>query len=177
MIYPWIRTAAAFRTKYSKHVSLLRLPVEQVGFHPKNRDGQPPNGERCCQLADDIVRLGFDRDEADAGGVCVEQMPGTSTIAAFNFKACELDFYHAPATVGCISFGTLSHSHIHQVLKNVRAGMKGTAKSILDQNGNYSLALLRAADPTFALVIDTGLLWEVLSWKMDVEEPDACSII
>ena len=130
---PLIRKAAAFRIKYSKHGSLLRLPVEQVGFHPKNRDGQPPNGERCCQLADDIVRLGFDRDEADAGGVSVEQKPGTYTIAAFNVKACGLDLYHAPATAGCIAYGTLSHGHLHQVMKNIRAGMKGTAKSILDQ--------------------------------------------
>ena len=174
---PIIRKAAAFRIKYTKHTSLLRLPVEQVGFHPKNRDGQPPNGERCCQLADDIVRIGFDRDEADAGGVCVEQKPGTSTISAFNLKACELDLYHAPATEGCISYGSLSHSHLHQVLKNIRAGMKGTAKLILDKIDNYSLAMLRAADPTFASVVDSGLLWEVLSWKMDEEEPQACTII
>ena len=130
-----------------------------------------------CQLTDDIVRLGFDRDEADAGGVCVEQKPGTFTIAAFNLKACELDLYHATPKDEFICFGSLSHSHIHQALKNIRAGMKGTTKSIVDQNGNYSLVLLRAADPTFALVVDTGLLWEVLSWKMDVEEPDACSIV
>jgi hypothetical protein len=174
---PLIRRAAGLRTKYRKHDVLIRLPLDQVGFHPKNRDGQPPNGERCCQLTDDIVRLGFDRDEADAGGVCVEQKPGTFTIAAFNLKACELDLYHAVPKDEFMCFGTLSHSHIHQVLKNIRAGMKGTTKSIVDQNGNYSLVLLRAADPTFALVIDTGLLWEVLSWKMDVEEPDACSII
>ena len=107
----------------------------------------------------------------------MEQKPGTFTIAAFNLKACELDLYHAIPKDKFICFGTLSHSHIHQVLKNIRAGMKGTTKSIVDQNGNYSLVMLRAADPTFALVIDTGLLWEVLSWKMDVEEPDACSII
>ena len=174
---PLIRRAAGLRTKYRKHDVHIHLPLDQVGFHPKNRDGQPPNGERCCQLADDIVRLGFDRDEADAGGVCVEQKPGTFTIAAFNLKACELDLHHAVPKDEFICFGTLSHSHIHQVLKNIRGGMKGTTKSIMDQHGNYSLVMLRAADPTFALVIDTGLLWEVLSWKMDVEEPDACSII
>ena len=174
---PLIRRAAGLRIKYRTRDVLVRLPLDQVGFHPKNRDGQPPNGERCCQLTDDIVRLGFDRDEADAGGVCVEQKPGTFTIAAFNLKACELDLYHATPKDEFICFGSLSHSHHHQVLKNIRAGMKGTTKSIVDQNGNYSLALLRAADLTFALVVDTGLLWEVLSWKMDVEEPDACSII
>ena len=101
----------------------------------------------------------------------------TFTIAAFNLKACELDEHHAVPKNEFICFGTLSHSHIHQVLKNIRGGMKGTTPSIVDQHGNYSLVMLRAADPTFALVIDTGLLWEVLSWKMDVEEPDACSII
>ena len=77
---PLIRRAAAFRIKYRRHEHLLRLPLEQVGFHPKNRDGQPPNGERCCQLAEEIARLGFDRDEADAGGVVVEQRPGCTTL-------------------------------------------------------------------------------------------------
>ena len=150
---PLIRRAAGLRIKYRTRDVLVRLPLDQVGFHPKNRDGQPPNGERCCQLTDDIVRLGFDRDEADAGGVCVEQKPGTFTIAAFNLKACELDLYHATPKDECICFGSLSHSHLHQVLKNIRAGIKGTTKSIVDQNGNYSLALLRAADMTFALVV------------------------
>ena len=173
---PLIRRAASFRIKYRRHEQLLRLPIEQVGFHPKNRDGQPPNGERCCQLAEDIARLGFDRDEADAGGVVVEQRPSFTTIADFNQKACELDPYHAPAIAGCISFGSLSHSHLHQVLKNIRAGMAGTVTSILDSSGHYSLVMLRNVDPMFASAVDGGLLWEVLSWKMEQEEPDACVI-
>ncbi len=47
----------------------------------------------------------------------------------------------------------------------------------MNQHGNYSLALVRATDTAFASGVDSGLLWEVLSWKMDEEEPDACSII
>ena len=46
---PLIRRAAGLRTKYRKHDAPIHLPLDQVGFHPKNRDGQPPNGERCCQ--------------------------------------------------------------------------------------------------------------------------------
>ena len=74
---------------------------------------------------------------------------------------------------GCISFGSLSHSHLHQVLKNIRAGMAGTVKSILDSSGHYSLVMLRNVDPTFA---SHAGLWEALRWKTEQEEPDACVI-
>ena len=43
-----VRLAAALRTKYRREGGVVRIPVEQVGFHPKNRDGQPPNGSRCA---------------------------------------------------------------------------------------------------------------------------------
>ena len=55
--------------------------------------------------------------------------------------------------------------------------MAGTVKSILDSSGHYSLVMLRNVDPMFASADDGGLLWEVLSWKMEQEEPDACVII
>ncbi len=175
---PLVRRAAAFRIKYRTHDVRIRIPLEQVGFHPKNRDGQPPNGERCAKLCDDILALGFDAEEADSGGVLVQQKPGTSLISDFNMRACDRDEYLAPADAGAISYGSLSHSHLHQVLKNVKAGMKGAqCPLILDQNGKYSLEKLRSVDPGFAAAVDGGLRWEILSWRMEIEEPDACSII
>ena len=75
LVLPLIRRAAAYKIKYRRRENLLRPPLGQVGFHPNNRDGQPPNGERCRQLAEDMFRLGRDRDEADAGGVVVVRPP------------------------------------------------------------------------------------------------------
>ena len=55
--------------------------------------------------------------------------------------------------------------------------MPGTAKAILDSSGKYSLSMLRTADPAFASAVDMGLRWDILSWEMEVEEPEACSVI
>ena len=68
---PVITRAAAFRVKYRQHES-VRLPISQVGFHPANRDGQPPSSARCVSLLGEILDIGFDVGEANAGGVVVE---------------------------------------------------------------------------------------------------------
>ena len=57
--------------------------------------------------------------------------------------------------------------------------MKCTCKGrpILDEDGNYSMALLKGHDPDWFSDIQTGLEWEELHWKMEVEEPDAAMVI
>ena len=118
--------------------------------------------------------MGF---EANAGGICVEQRPGCHTFAGFYKAACDGNDFDAPVVAGIISFGTLSHSHMHQVLKNIRASMPGTAKAILDSNGKYSLSKLRTGDLACAVAVDTGLHRDILAWEMEIEEPEACVAI
>ena len=81
-----VRLAAALRTKYRRGGGVVRIPVESVGFHPKNRDGQPPNGSRCAELFKDIFGVGFDAEESDNGGVVVEAKPGSTVLHDFNKK-------------------------------------------------------------------------------------------
>ncbi len=45
------------------------------------------------------------------------------------------------------------------------------------ESGKYSLAKLRAADPSFSRAAETGLLWDILSCAIEDEEPDGCAII
>ena len=74
-------------------------------------------------------------------------------------------------------YGTLPHSHLHQVLKNVAAGVTADVSAVASRDGTLSLQVLRMKDSAFANAVDSGMLWEVLSWKMDVEEPSAAGII
>jgi hypothetical protein len=37
--------------------------------------------------------------------------------------------------------------------------------------------MLRTVDPAFSTVVDSGLMWEVLDWMIEAEEPDGCSTI
>jgi len=95
-----VRRAALLRLKYRKQLALVRIPVEQIGFHPSNRDGHGPSAERCAGLLTDILKIGFDVVEADTNGVLVEQKPGTRSIAAFNERVCEGEPCLAPVMMG-----------------------------------------------------------------------------
>lgn len=172
-----IRRAAALRVKYRRHDgALIRIPVEQVGFHPSNRDGQPPSGSRCLELARDILQVGFDVQEANCGGVLVAARPGDFSIHDFNEAGCDGDPLLAPVAAGTIAYGSLSHSHLHQILRNVRGGLKVDLPDVCSSDGRFNLERLRAVDPDFAAAVDQGLQWEVLDWHVECE-PDACAII
>ena len=174
---PMIRQAAAFRIKYRQVGSPFRFPVEMVGFHPCNRDGQPPNGMRCLELCKDILSIGYDSGEADSGGIVVQEKPGSTRLHEFNTLACADDPLLS-AVAGCISYGSLSHSHLHQILRNIKFGAKCTGlPAVAGTDDCFSMDLLRSVDPSFAHAAVTGLSWEVLSWKIEEEEPQACSII
>ena len=76
-----------------------------------------------------------------------------------------------------MQFGSLSHSHLNQVLKNVAGGVNYDLPSIVGPDGTVHLDLLAARDPAFADHVQNGLLWEVLAWQMEDEEPDACTVV
>ncbi len=173
---PMVRKAAACRIKYRREGGLVRIPVEQVGFHPTNRDGQPPNGSRCMELFKEILDVGFDAEESDNGGIVVEARPGSRAVHDFNREACDGDPFHVPVVTGWIAYGSLSHSHLHQTLRNIRGGGVCTVE-VASESGKYSLAKLRAADPSFSRAAETGLLWDILSCAIEDEEPDGCAII
>ena len=125
----------------------------------------------------DILKIGFDGTEADTNGVLVEQKPGTRTVAAFNERVCEGEPGLAPVMAGVIAFGSLSHSHLNQILKNIKAGVPAPVPAICDLSGKLSIQRLQAIDSPFAAAVTAGLLWEILGHEIDQEEPEACSII
>ena len=91
---------------------------------------------------------------------------------------------------------TLSHGHFNCTLRNMQAGMRGCEciiglstvvesqhvcrcknKPILDEKGCYSLDLVSEHDAAWCSIIEKGIAWEMLSYKMDVEEPAAALMI
>ena len=194
---PLIRRAAALRTKYKKFPTLVRIPVKQVGAHPDNRDGQGPSGSRCVELTSNILKMGFDVVEAESNGVLVEQKLGATHIRDANRRFSDGDELLAPATDGEIMYGTLSHSTLNQLMRNISSRCPVIAgktaadfeqdasavaedeslSRIVDSSGKLSPGMLQAIDPAFAEAVHTGLLWEVLSSTIEEEEPDGCAVI
>ena len=88
--------------------------------------------------------------------------------------------------------GSLAHSHLTCAMRNILGNKKGCecppdkpdkqkcecgSFPILDEDGNYSLVKVASHDDSWARDCHSGIGWEVLSWKMDDEEPDAALII
>ena len=90
--------------------------------------------------------------------------------------------------------GSLSHGHFNCGCRNIICGMPGCEcpthgdgdaraeckckpSPILNADGNYSMAKLEKYDKSWHELCLTGIRWEVLTWKMDVEEPDAALVI
>ena len=76
---------------------------------------------------------------------------------------------------------TLSHSHLLLVLLSFVRGAKWNVpeefRKLLNENGGWDFAAVAAKDPTLQQLCQDGLYTEILSWKINAEEPDACSLI
>ena len=159
------RQAAAFRAKYQVGEP-QRVPPGQIGFHPANRGGEPPNADRCKTLFREIFEKGFDPEEADFNGLLVQDEAGSSRIHECNLRSRAGNADLAPTVAGlALSFGSLAHSHLNQIFKNILVGIDMGAQE------------LEKRDSLFAHYCKTGVLWTILSPKMEDEEPDAPNIL
>lgn len=169
-----ISTALALRKKYTLGVQQLFCSL--VGFDPENRDGVPIGGERCDELLGDVCLMGFDLTEANHDNVVAQVRPGCKAVGDHNVAVCSGSMFFAPACASTITFATLSHSHLHQCLKNIRGGATASAPAEYCHDGRLNLELVRRKDPALAESCDVGLRWEVLAWQVR-DEPGALRII
>jgi hypothetical protein len=173
-----IQQALIFRGKYRINDRSIRVSPAHIGFHPSNRNGQPPSGERCVALLSEILTSGFDPAEADCNGVLVQEMPGNTLIGDYNTKACEGNDLLASSVEGlAMNYGSLSHSHLNQVFKNILARLSIAGTKITNQLGLLDVKLLEEVDQAFAKYCADGILWDILSHKIQTEEPEALNII
>ena len=86
------------RSKY--FFKKARVPPGLIAFHPSNRGGQAPNGERCVALLKRILRNGYDPSEGDHEGILVQEAPGGSDIQTFNDRALQGDPLLTPSIEG-----------------------------------------------------------------------------
>ena len=64
--------AMAWRVKYRKVNSkgetlMLQIPITALGVHKKNRGGVYPAGVRCKSLNEEILLVGFAKEEVNHG--------------------------------------------------------------------------------------------------------------
>ena len=199
-----VSAATALRAQYSikdsnGKVQKMRLRIENLGVHPKNRGGVYPAGLRCRSLALDVLDVGFSKEELCHQLVVVEAPPQEEVRSrggvyisgtAYNREQSLKDellctCFEKP--YGDVRHMLLAHNHMMLVL---RAFLTGASKWDLppkaeknlvyqDKDGKLSVSAV-AASPNgkeLAEILSEGIECEVLGWKMDVEEPSAASII
>jgi hypothetical protein len=77
--------------------------------------------------------------------------------------------------VARIWYRSLSHSHLHQILRNITCGAHADVPELAGVGGRFCGQRVRLVDRPFPEAATTGLLWEVLSWRIEVSEHDGRS--
>ena len=194
-----IKKAIAFRAKYMIEGGGKVLAPGMICPHPGNRSGDPVRSLRTKQLSSSIVADGCDVIEAESCAVCVEEHPrqaegqGIERWESFQVHFEEqvaVDSHMARKVNGTTAkYGSLSHSHFNCLMRNILEGVVGCEciegngdckcknQPLLDEQGRYSMKRLEAHDRAWAELCYKGITWEVLSHRLDVEEPDGAKII
>ena len=188
-----------FRKSFPDGAIKQRILIQQMGVHMLNRGPVEvyPNGSAVRDLGIPIAMDAFDQAEADHNGIVVEEVP-TEALADFTEKHSTIRAYNQLRTApdpllqlcfpqsmsSTILFGTLSHSHLLLVLLSFLYSGEWKHK---DAHGKYTypcdsqgcLATLAVCerDPVLRKLLDHGMSMEVLSYKIYLEEPEACILI
>ena len=194
-----IKQMLALRAKYKVTCASGYLQCFSLVSHPSNRGGEPIRAERTKTLAGDICEGGFNPTTASSDAVTImarrDENDSTKIDPWFtthfkNGAAKDPDMFFDANKL--MENGTCSHGTLNLLHRNILQGMPGCvckpatvgvnckcmAKPILDEaTGRYSMDKLKKHDAAWHTYIVSGNEWEILHWKIDVEEPDAAHII
>lgn len=193
-----IREAMAYRVKYriSEGARSKRyLHLEMLCVHKDNRGGQYPMPNTAVNLGIGIFQDGFDPEHANHEGVCVQEIPegcrpsGWLTSHSWNRQRTAGTMLEGcfPADAAVAAYATLSHSHLLLTLLcwlyrlkwevPKEGGFKSKWKAVIDAEGHLNPDAVASVEPLLAETLVRGLQVEILSWKMQLEEPTAASKI
>ena len=172
-----VQRALAYRGKHRLSDTPVRVAPQHIGFHPRNRSGQGVSAERCIALFKRILADGFSPSVADCDGVLVQERLGKTDIHDYNIRICADEPALAALVKGqMLGYGSLAHSHLNQLLKNVLAAVAVGIPEIEDPQGGISMTLLARVDENFARYCSMGLLWEILAPSVH-DDGDALDVI
>lgn len=172
-----VQASLVLRAKYRVSPGTTRIIPSMVGFHWANRGGQPVSSDHVASLASEILQNGFDPNEADNTAILVQESPGSRRIHDYNVNSCSNQEGMLGVVDGQIIIGgSLSSSHLNQLLKNLRGGLSMGIASVEVSPGKTSMAAVQAHDKNLADYCQKGLAWEILSHEINNDE-DALRII
>ena len=181
-----IRMSLCYRAKYRVTKKII-FPLMVV---PHPLQWGKTDSLRTKQLTKTIIDDGYDSIKANENLVAVEEDPRWRGYFQFKFRVLVMfDPDMAEAAGTAPMFGSLSDSSLNCLMRNILMSCEGCIcvskdevcacknAPILDENGNYSAVRLHSYDEAWALDCSYGLGWEILSYNMGIEEPQAAFII
>ena len=72
----------------------------------------------------------------------------------------------APLDCECLPYGSLSHSHLHQCLKNIAGRAVAKTPEAFVVAGRLRLETISRLQSDLAESVHTGLQWTILSWRV-----------
>ena len=174
-----IKKGAVFRYKFrlkqeNGNVVKQRLDSNSVGWHPKNRNGKAPQPLRCQELTADVMGK-YDTEEADHKSVAVEENPDTPTrFLDHTRKVCAAHDCLAAPNKNVMIAASVGHSHLNQAHRNLlnkAVAHEKRLEKVKDTEGRLSIQMLEGVDPAMAEHIQSGMLWEILSFQLELQHP------
>ena len=182
----------------------MKLQIKELGVHPDNRGGVYPTGRRCVQLTISVLQKGFSTEEVSHACVAVEETNveeairiygqekcKTHTVPAYkyNHTQCKKDellecLFDAPYDK--VTHTLLSHNHIMLVMRAFLTRAKWDIPpdaekrfTACTEDGKCSLAAVAACanGSGLAEMLRDGIECEVMTWRMNFEEPSAAACI
>jgi len=140
-----------------------------VGVHQMNRDGLGLNSSEVHALIDDVLSVGFARDEVR--GVCFEVQHSNEATRKFNEKmVAESGGNLAPLDAASIRYASVAGSHLN-------AGLNCWLQSIKHQGQPLSLARLQEIDAEYYKACMEGTSWLVVSSQVESKWPELPGMI
>ena len=196
-----IREAMALRVKYRLQkatgvkIDKKTLTLTMLCVNRHNRGGNYPHPGTVLNLLINIFKEGFNEADANHEGVCVQELPAKERPK--NYKT-ELEYNiektRFTSLEGCFdedseaAYSTLSHSHLLltllcwlrklkvEVPSDPKGRPEGKWAEVLDRKGCLNPTAVAEMDKGYRVLME-GLTFEVLGWKIQTEEPGACSKI
>ena len=118
-----------------------RIHASQVGVHPHNRDGVGVSVSETHSLFDDILAVGFSKEEAGKS-VCIEVGPTDGHIRDFNQRLTAMSNGKLGSLQMAMRYASVAGSHLNAGINCWLQGLPHDGK-VATSNGCLSLAMLK----------------------------------
>ena len=147
-----------------------RIHASQVGVHPHNSDGVGVSVSETHSLIDDILAVGFSKEEAGKS-VCIEVGPTDGHIKDFNQRLTATSNGKLGSLQMTMRYASVAGSHLNAGINCWLQGLPHDGK-VGTSNGCLSQAMLKEQDLLYWDACEHGLQWLVISSQVPPEFPE-----